>query len=128
MIISKKVLVGGTIFFVLNILDMVSTYLFLGVGLQEGNLFWSSFNTVGITFFDILIKLFAGVFLIVLFQGMCFLETNPRIPVFGTKVGNLSKMFMRSLNFSAMLGINILTAFVVSRNFLVYLMAMKFLG
>ena len=48
-------------FFVLNLLDLLSTCMFLGLGGLEGNPIWYKFNTDGVGVFDILSKVGFGV-------------------------------------------------------------------
>ena len=63
---SKKFLLLLLSFFVLNILDMFTTWKFLELGGFEVNPFWSHFNTIGIGWFDVVFKIGGGV-------AMCFL-------------------------------------------------------
>ena len=106
---SKKFLLLLLSFFVLNILDLITTWTFLELGWFEGNPFWSHFNTIGIGWFDVVLKIGGGV-------AVCFLGCIMYVAVIHIKEMHRLRMIMICLVGGFWVGINIFYLYVVMQN------------
>ena len=117
---SKKFLLLLLSFCVLNILDLITTWTFLGLGGSEWSPFWSHLNTIGIGWFDVVLKIGGGV-------ALCFLWYIMYVAAIHIKEMHRLRMIMLCLVWGELVGANMYYLGIVMQNSVVCLTLMGIL-